>query len=252
MRWLLLILLLLPNPSRADDQTIRGIVLNNAEHTLWHEAAHALISEFDLPVIGQEEDAADTFATLWMLSDEDADRLERLLDVAELWLISHDLSEQGGEPPAYYGEHDLDAQRGLRVVCFIAGEGPGRAHELIEQWGLPEHRAESCEYDYELALAGWETLLEPFWLPEDARPTRVRVAYGDSESRWREILEQDGLLEYVAESLARTYDLESGLKVEAESCGEDNAFWDPEERRIVLCYELLDFYEDLARIAIDG
>ncbi|MGD1923083.1 MAG: DUF4344 domain-containing metallopeptidase [Paracoccaceae bacterium] len=252
MRWLVALLMLLPYQARADEEAIRAVVLNNAEHTLWHEAAHALISEFELPVIGQEEDAADTFATLWMLADEDAERLERLLDVAELWLISHELSEEGGEAPIYYGEHDLDAQRGLRVLCFIAGEGPGRAHDLISEWGLPQDRAESCEYDYELALEGWEALLEPFWLPEDTRPTRIRVRYGQGDSPWREILEQDGLLDYVAESLAKTYDLDRGLTVEASSCGEANAFWDPQDRKIMLCYELLDLYEDLARVAVEG
>ena len=70
----------------ADQDAARTIALSNAEHTLWHGAAHMLISELSLPVTGPSEDAADAFATLMMMSAEDGDRLERVLDVAEVWM----------------------------------------------------------------------------------------------------------------------------------------------------------------------
>ena len=251
MKRLLLLASLIAAPAFADEAGIKAIVLSNAEHTLWHEAGHALISEFQLPVIGQEEDAVDSFATLAMLAEEDAARLERLLDVAELWMISHDLAEAEG-PLTYHGEHDLDAQRGLRVICFVAGEGPGRAHEMTAQWGLPEERAETCEYDYELALDSWETLLDTIARDEGARPAKITVTYGTSESPWREILMEQELLEYVAGYMAASFDLEDGLTFEAADCGEANAYWDPEIRTVTLCYELLEDFEDLARIAVDG
>lgn len=241
---------LLAGPAMADEATIRAIVLSNAEHTMWHEAGHALVSEFNLPLLGQEEDAVDSFATLWMLEDEDAARLERLLDVAELWLISHDEQANEGLEPVYYGEHDLDAQRGLRVLCFIAGEGPGRAHEMVADWGLPAERAETCEEDYAQALDGWDTLLAEFVLREDEAPSEIDVVYRPSDSPWRDILIEDELLDYVAGSLAHTYAFEPGLLVEADDCGAANAFWDPSVRTITLCYELMDYFEDLATIAI--
>ena len=238
--------------AHANEDIIEAIVLSNAEHTLWHEAGHALVSEFQLPVIGQEEDAVDHFATLSMLSDEDAARLERLLDVAELWLISHELSEAEGEERIYYDEHDLDAQRGLRVICFVAGEGPGRAHELTASWGLPEERAETCEYDYELALDSWDQLLDSVARPEDLRPAKVKISYGESDSKWRDVLQQAELLEYVAGYMAGSFDFEDGLRFEAVDCGEANAYWDPGARTVTLCYELLEDFEDLARIAVEG
>ena len=251
MKRLALLASLLTMPALAEESSIEAIVLSNAEHTLWHEAGHALISEFQLPVIGQEEDAVDSFATLAMLAEEDAARLERLLDVAELWLISHDRAEAEG-PLTYHGEHDLDAQRGLRVICFVAGEGPGRAHELTAEWGLPEERAETCEYDYELALASWDTLLESIARDEGARPAKITVTYGESGSHWRDILREQELLEYVADYMAGSFDLQDGLTFEAVDCGEANAYWDPQARTVTLCYELLEDFENLARIAVDG
>lgn len=247
-RWLA-VLAVAATPAQANEELIEAYVFSNAEHTLWHEAGHALISEFGLPVIGQEEDAVDAFATLMMLSDESEGRLERLLDVAEIWMVSHERAEAEGVEPDYFDEHDLDAQRGLRVVCFIAGEGPGRAHEMIDNWGLPEDRAETCEEDYGLAVDSWDVLLEPFYRAENAPVVPVEVRYGPGGA-WRERLAESEMLEYVAETLAYSYALEPGLVLEAAACGEPNAFWDPEARTMTLCYELLADYEDLARGAI--
>lgn len=47
--------------------------LNNAIATVFHEAGHMLISEFSLPVLGREEDAADSLAVMLLLEGEDED-----------------------------------------------------------------------------------------------------------------------------------------------------------------------------------
>ena len=36
------------------------------------------------------------------------------------------------------------------------------------------------------------------------------------------------------------------MTIEATSCGEANAYWDRDERRLVLCYELVGQYADMA------
>lgn len=236
--------------SASADPEVDAIVLSNAEHTLWHEAAHLLIAELELPIVGQEEDAADSFATLLMLDDAGEDRAEPLLDVAELWIVSHDRDEAEGVVPDYYDEHDLDAQRGLRVICFLAGEGAVRADELIDAWGLPEERAETCEADYEQAVDGWDVLLEPHMRDPASTPGRaVAVNYGPG-GRWEDMLREAQLLEFVAGTLDANFLLEDGLTIESTACGEANAFWDPGTRTVTLCYELLDDFQDLARQAI--
>lgn len=235
-------------PSVASEEEVTAIVLSNAENTLWHEAAHMLVTELELPVVGQEEDAADSFATLMMMEDQTGEWVERLLDVAELWLVSHERDEAEGLEPAYYGEHDLDAQRGLRVICFLAGASPERANALLDAWGVPEERAESCEFDYVLALDSWEALLDPH-LRDGPPGQSITIHYG--EGSWGDLLRETGMLEYVAETLDILFVLPDGLLIEAISCDEATAFWDPEERRAVLCYELMDDFAALARIAIE-
>ena len=252
MRGLFIAAALAATPALADQAEIEAIVLSNTEHTLWHESAHMLISELGLPVIGQEEDAADSFATLMMLDTDAEDRVDRLLDVAELWVVSHERADAEGAEPRYYGEHDLDAQRGRRVICFLAGEGPGRAQELIEDWGLPEDRAETCADDFVQALDAWEVLLEPHKRPDPASdPGEIIQVRYEGDNPWQEVLKDEQLLEIVAGFLSYEYTLEPGLVLVAADCGEANAFWDPEARQMTLCYELLDDYVDLAHEALE-
>lgn len=245
----LILAALLAAPALANEE-VDAIVLSNAENTLWHEAAHLLVTELELPVVGQEEDAADGFATLMMLEDESEDRVERLLDVAELWIVSHERDEAEGLEPAYYGEHDLDAQRGLRVICFLAGESPERAGALLDAWGVPDDRAESCEFDFGLAVDSWDALLEPH-LRDGPPGQSITIHYGVG-GHWEVLLRETGMLEYVAETLDLRFNLPQGLVMEVIACDEPTAFWDPEERRAVLCYELMDDFAALARLAIES
>ena len=64
------------------------------------------------------------------------------------------------------------------------------------------------------------------------------------------MLQQAELLEYVADYMASSFDFEDGMKFEAGECDDANAYWDPNERTLMLCYELLEDFEDLARIAV--
>jgi len=49
-------------PSKAD--TVRSFALDIVRHVLLHEMSHALIYEFKLPMLGNEEVMADTFANV--------------------------------------------------------------------------------------------------------------------------------------------------------------------------------------------
>ena len=55
------------SPGSPGDTTETRFVLGNALWTLVHEMAHALIGEFDVALLGKEEDAADCIATIALL-----------------------------------------------------------------------------------------------------------------------------------------------------------------------------------------
>jgi Putative metallopeptidase len=90
-----------------------------------HELGHAVISEMDLPVLGQEENAADQFAILTGLTVVANEYSLRVLaNAARGWFLSARRDRKEGETPDYYGRHGLDEQRAYRIVCLMVGSDP--------------------------------------------------------------------------------------------------------------------------------
>src|SRR5690349_24698059 len=130
------------------DQLI-GFVIGNTLFTLTHELGHGVIGEFNLPVLGREEDAADAFATLALLY-VGSDFAHRVLEDAArglLTLAARDMKL--GHEPAFYDEHGLDQQRAYQIVCFMVGSDPKAFRAVADQAKLPQERQDSCRGDYE-------------------------------------------------------------------------------------------------------
>ena len=227
-----------PALAAGDDAT--AFVHSNLLHTLFHEAGHLVIDQFQLPVIGQEEDAADSFATFEILNSYD-NHVDILMDAAEAMIVSHELAEATGEPFDYFGEHDLDIQRGLRIVCHAVGIDPERYDEAARWLDMAEERRITCEDEAIVAADSWETLLEDHFLPEGAEPSEVSVEIVEDADFETEIafLKETGVLEDFAGWLSGTFRLPEPVEVVAEACGEENAFYDPSAVRITLCHEFI-------------
>ena len=132
----------------------------------FHEAGHALIDLYDLPITGKEEDAVDQLATLILLeAGEDGENAA--LDGASSFL-SEEEEEEGSEDEegfddlAFWDEHSLDEQRFYNIVCWLYGKDPAGYAYLVQDETLPEARAESCPGEYGRMSKAWETLLEPY------------------------------------------------------------------------------------------
>lgn len=229
-------------PAFAEDEwtEAEAFVASNIIHIMLHEAGHAVIDRFGLPVIGQEEDAADSFATLEVLNIYE-DHVDILLDAAEAMLIMHDLAEADGEPFDYFGIHDLDIQRGLRIVCHAVGLDPERYAEAARWVEMERDHEIACETEAEVALESWDVLLEPLLLPEDATPVDVAVRFEASEDHADEaaFLVETRILEDIAAYLGETFDWDEVPTVTGAECGEPNAFYDPETIELTMCYEFI-------------
>ncbi|MEM9704320.1 MAG: DUF4344 domain-containing metallopeptidase, partial [Planctomycetota bacterium] len=55
-------------PIAADDPRVLQFAENVLLHTTLQEMGHALVREFDLPVLGNEETLADAFATYYVVT----------------------------------------------------------------------------------------------------------------------------------------------------------------------------------------
>ncbi len=125
---------------------------------LAHEFGHALIHNFELPVLGREEDAADGIATaLLLLASEGS---VYAADAAEFWI---DFSGRQNPPQLaeYADNHSFDRQRADNILCWIGGAEEELLVAFVENEVLPESRAVSCPGEWELLRRSVEQVLEP-------------------------------------------------------------------------------------------
>jgi hypothetical protein len=125
---------------------------------LAHEFGHALIHNFELPVLGREEDAADGIATaLLLLASEGS---VYAADAAEFWI---DFSGRQNPPQLaeYADNHSFDRQRADNILCWIGGAEEELLVAFVENEVLPESRAVSCPAEWELLRRSVEQVLEP-------------------------------------------------------------------------------------------
>jgi hypothetical protein len=258
-----------PSLSRLDDpqrERVVEFVVGNALFTLGHELGHAVITEFNLPVLGREEDAADSFAALALLHVGTDFTHSVLVDAAQGLMLLAARNARFGLRPVFYGEHGLDQQRAYTIVCLMVGSDPATFGDLAQRANLPTERQETCQIDFDQAKTSWLRLLGPhfraaarpsFWerlisprarlfgLPESS----VSINYGDApagSAPYRDMAKAVGLLDEVRDFAARNFAFPRPVTIEAKTCGEPNAYWDPHERRVALCYEFLAFHADLA------
>jgi hypothetical protein len=123
-----------------------------------HEFTHALISIYDIPVLGREEDAADTLATLLLLKSAQGDKLA--LSAAEFWA---DFSGRQDPPQVadYADEHSLDLQRAYAIICDIAGSNQARYDEINQAGLLPNGDIKSCPAQYQEDVKNFTEALQP-------------------------------------------------------------------------------------------
>jgi hypothetical protein len=123
-----------------------------------HEFAHALIHNFNLPVLGREEDAADGIATVLLLKAEDG--ATYAAEAAEFW----DGFSGRQSPPElaeYADNHSFDRQRAYNILCWVGGSDEAVLQALAESEIVPEERLASCPAEWQLLRESAEQVLKP-------------------------------------------------------------------------------------------
>lgn len=143
-----------------DDEVVKG-TFDVYEFVFYHELAHALVDTLDIPVLGKEEDAADTLATILMLSIRDDGGEAVMATVLQMTMFA-ELVEI--DESAFWDEHSLDIQRAFHVVCMVYGSDPETFRGLLTDMGMPEdERGPYCVQEYETQFTNWMSLLEPYF-----------------------------------------------------------------------------------------
>jgi len=125
---------------------------------LAHEFSHALIHNFELPVLGREEDAADGIATVVLLKAQEGGLYA--IDAAEFW----EAFSGRQDPPdlaEYADNHSFDRQRADNILCWVAGSDEGILEAFLENEILPEDRLAACPGEWNLLQSSAEQVLDP-------------------------------------------------------------------------------------------
>src|SRR5262249_9977283 len=134
-----------------------------------------------LPVLGRDEDAADSFAVVTMLKVGTAMSDDVLVDAATGWFLSALRDEKEHIKLEFYDAHGLDRQRAYNIVCLMVGSDPVRFKTLADKVAMPPERQGTCQGDYSNASWSWTTLMKPH-LRAPAQPkTPITVTYGKGE-----------------------------------------------------------------------
>jgi hypothetical protein len=218
---------------------------------LLHEAAHGLISDLGLPVLGREEDAADQFATVTMLDMKTEFTHRTLVNAAKSWLISDRRARDEGEVVTYYDNHGLDLQRAYNIICLMVGSDSDQFEDLANEVNLPNDRQETCVFDYSNAQWSWEQALKPHRRAPDQERTNYEIVYGEAEGEL-DIVEQvfrvTEIMERVADRLVDLYVWKRPFTIEMLTCGSSGAKWVGPDHKITLCYELAEEFVQLYKL----
>jgi hypothetical protein len=225
-------------------------VTGNLLFVLGHESGHALISELGIPVIGREEDGADSFSTLMALKSGNAYADRVLINAATGWFYNERRNRQDHVRTAFYDEHGIDLQRAYNIVCLMVGSDPERFGKLAEQTGIPEERQATCQGDYSNASWSWDKVLEPHRRKPEQPKTEITVVYGPAQGElaiFELVGKQMKILETVAGTLSDRYLWRVPISLELQTCGEPNARWDLPAKKVIVCYEMVQEFSELYR-----
>ncbi len=155
-------------PNASDDEMI-NFAMRASTFLFYHEVAHALIDVFNLPIVSNEETAADNLAVILAFEFND-DGFSIVIDSAELFdLLDQNKQSKKFDDSDYWDEHSLDAQRFYNILCMAYGVYPEKVKKLVAKaknkklHQFIEEREEACAYQYDQQFSAWSTLLKPYF-----------------------------------------------------------------------------------------
>ena len=231
-------------------------VVGNVVFVILHEFSHLIIEDFDVPVLGNSEDAADSLAAVTLIRvdrahpERDFRLIRMLLTAADANRILWQRGLEQDNPAAYRARHPLSLQRAARITCLAYGSDMELLEPLPEIVGLPEFRAFWCDEEYDDAEKAWLWVRDSFVRESSGTATEHQFAYGSTRDPGRqairEWLVQNEALERTLAYVGRTMLLPDAITLRTRSCGSPDAYWDGNTRELVLCYQLIEAFYQLS------
>jgi len=224
-------------------------VTGNMLFATLHEMGHAHIQEMGLPVLGREEDAADTYAVIALLKVGTNLSHNVLTQAAKGWFLDDARNQKEGIALAFYDEHGLDKQRAYNIICLMVGSDPDEFRDLADQVKMPQDRQGTCQGDYSNASWSWEMVLKPHLRAPDQPKQEITVSYGPAGEYAfiAQTLKAIGMMEMLSNFASERYVWRRPIRFDVQSCGQPDLHWDLQAQKILVCYEMAVDFTNLYR-----
>ena len=224
-------------------------VTGNMLFALLHELGHAHVQEMGLPVLGREEDAADSYAiaALLKVATDASDGV--LVAATKGWFLDAERNQKENTAVPYYDAHSVDKVRAYQIVCLMVGSDLDKFAKLADAVKMPQDRQGSCAGDYSNASWSWEMALKPHLRAPDHPKQKVNVTWGDpgEYAIIAEAMKGTGMMEMLVNYAANRFVWRRPIGFDVKSCGEPDLHWDLSTQRILVCYEMAQDFANLYR-----
>ena len=256
---LLISIIMLINPLYADEAN--DISWTYAEHVtagiIHHEIGHYLIDVLDIPVFGNEEDIADSFMVYSILKNKsqflDAEAYIKWVDdyhiilteTLDVYYFKTLLGEDFKEDVI---SHSSDKRRFYNLACFIQDGNEEYFNKYILERRIEHLLVNKCESKYTELVTSWSYFIDGAWLGHMDTKNKVIPIFEDTDDEFYKVV-KDYLKNssIINESLRRfPIELPQNLYVVFKTCGGNiNAFYYPDVKEIVMCYEYVNHIRNL-------
>ena len=224
-------------------------VTGNMLFALLHELGHAHIQEMGLPVLGREEDAADSYAiaALIKMATDVSDGV--LIAATKGWFLDAERNQKENTAVPYYDAHSLDRVRAYQIICLLVGSDLDKFTKLADEVKLPQDRQESCAGDYSNASWSWETVLKPHLRAADHPKQKVSASWGapGEYTVIADAMKRTGMIEMLVNYAANRFVWRRPIGFDIKSCGQPDLHWDISNQKILVCYEMAQDFANLYR-----
>ncbi|MEI6798268.1 MAG: DUF4344 domain-containing metallopeptidase [Pseudomonadota bacterium] len=221
-----------------DDPDEADFIANEVIATFYHEVGHGLIHVLNIPVLGKEEDAADTLSVILMNDIWDEPSASAILTSdAKTYALRAANAQSDPDPSLFADVHSLDIQRYYAVVCLFYGANPDERKQLATDLELPDNKLDSCPDEYQYARAAWDAVLAG----AEPGPDRHGLVMGPGQ----EGMPLADLLAGEVVSINEHFGLPEEITVKVADCGEANAFYTSDDKTITMCNE---YAQDLQQL----
>jgi hypothetical protein len=204
-------------------------------HVVLHELGHAVIREFDLMVLGNEETMADAFAT-HLLTEHFPEHAVRAIS-ARVRSLMIEANEVPRDQWTVRGEHDNDARRAYQIAALAIAADKEKYAGVAEIVGMSEGDIVNArDYGSDIHRA-WRRTLSPLMMPAGMVSKEARFRADESTRAFVDAGKPS--LASTIESALQRIDWHSQVTVDFVG-GSGGAAWNRSKRTVTVNSEYLE------------